>query len=181
MHNSVECVSFSIFEAIKSLFSDSLVNRARSCGDGRGLELRRRLAAEWRGNALQVLAAKCRRYTDPPRCATTLKLWEVICPFMMVRLDPRRQTIRKGPRWRSTMCRVVRMDPSIRSVRKNFHSSRSLPRSSSMLRVVSLCARLQAARKSYPRSRSLSSSSSMLPSASSSKRRRRVRQCQLSH
>ena len=34
------------------------------------------LAAELQGNAPQVLSAKCRRYTDPPRCTTLLKLWE---------------------------------------------------------------------------------------------------------
>ena len=76
VHDSVESVSFCLFEATKSLLSDSLLSRARSCGDGRGLELWRRLAAEWRGNAPQVLAAKCRRYTDPPKCTSLLKLWE---------------------------------------------------------------------------------------------------------
>ena len=76
--DDVESIIFSVFEATNSLLADSLLSRIRSCGDGRVLKLLKRLVAEWRGNAPQVLAAKCRRYTDPPRCATTLKLWEAL-------------------------------------------------------------------------------------------------------
>ena len=53
---------------------DDVENVSFKSGDGRRLEL----AAEWRRNVPQVLAAKCRRYTDPHRCTTPLKLWEAL-------------------------------------------------------------------------------------------------------
>jgi hypothetical protein len=48
----VECISYVVFEAVKGIMSDALLTRARTCGDGRGLELWRKLHAEWRGSAL---------------------------------------------------------------------------------------------------------------------------------
>jgi hypothetical protein len=71
-------VSFVLFEAIKAIMADGLLSRARACGDGRGLELWRRLHTEWRGNAPQVVAAKARKYLDPQRCANMQKLWEAM-------------------------------------------------------------------------------------------------------
>jgi hypothetical protein len=73
-----EHVSYVIFEAVKTIMTDALLSRARACGDGRGLELWRRLHAEWRGNAPQVIAAKARRFQDPPRCSNIQKLWEAL-------------------------------------------------------------------------------------------------------
>ena len=69
-------VSLVLYAATKSLLADSLLDMARACGDGRGLELWRRLAAQWRGNAPQILAAKARRYATPQRCASVAALWE---------------------------------------------------------------------------------------------------------
>ena len=75
--DDVAAVSLALLEAIKHLLADSLLGRARTCGDS-GLELWRRLAAEWRGNAPQVLAAKSRRFNAPTRCASMAKLWEAL-------------------------------------------------------------------------------------------------------
>ena len=75
--DDVAAVSFALFEATKHLLADSLLSRARTCGDS-GLELWRRLATEWRGNAPQVLAAKSRRFNAPARCASMAKLWEAL-------------------------------------------------------------------------------------------------------
>ena len=70
-------VSYALFEAIKFTLHDNLLNRARTC-DGRGLELWRRLHSEWEGAAPNVVAAKARRYQDPVRCNSVLKLWEAL-------------------------------------------------------------------------------------------------------
>jgi len=75
---NAEHVSYVLFEAIKSIVADSLLGRARACGDGRGLELWRKLHTEWRGSAPQVVAAKARRFQDPPRCTTMAQLWEAL-------------------------------------------------------------------------------------------------------
>ena len=71
-------VSYTLFEAIKYIISDNLLARARACGDGRGLELWRRLHSEWEGAAPQVVAAKARHFQDPSRCGTILQLWEAL-------------------------------------------------------------------------------------------------------
>ena len=42
-------VSYVLFEAIKYIINDNLLSRARISGEGRGLELWRRLHAEWEG------------------------------------------------------------------------------------------------------------------------------------
>jgi hypothetical protein len=76
LQEDVEHISYVVFEAVKAIMTDALLSRARACGDGRGLELWRRLHAEWRGNAPQVVAAKARRFQDPARCANLQKLWE---------------------------------------------------------------------------------------------------------
>ena len=81
VYDEVASVSLSLFEGTKALLADSLLDTARTCGDGRGLELWRRLAAQWRGNAPQVLAAKSRRYFDPQRCSTAAKLWDALPPW----------------------------------------------------------------------------------------------------
>ena len=69
-------VCHALYEGIKDIVSDTLLTRARACGDGRGLELWRKLKSEWEGAAPQVIAAKARRYNDPARCGSTLALWE---------------------------------------------------------------------------------------------------------
>jgi hypothetical protein len=74
----VEYISYIVFEAVKGIMSDGLLTRARTCGDGRGLELWRKLHAEWRGSAPQVIAAKARRYQDPERCASVQQLWDAL-------------------------------------------------------------------------------------------------------
>jgi hypothetical protein len=78
MMEDVDRVSYVIFEAVKSIMTDALLARARACGEGRGLELWRRLHSEWRGSAPQVIAAKARRYQDPARCSDIKKLWEAL-------------------------------------------------------------------------------------------------------
>ena len=69
-------VCHALFEGIKDIINDTLLSRARACGDGRGLELWRKLKSEWEGTAPQVIAAKARRFNDPIRCATALSLWD---------------------------------------------------------------------------------------------------------
>jgi hypothetical protein len=78
MMEDVDRVSYVVFEAVKSIMTDALLARARACGEGRGLELWRRLHSEWRGSAPQVIAAKARRYQDPARCHDMKKLWEAL-------------------------------------------------------------------------------------------------------
>jgi hypothetical protein len=78
MTENIEHVNYILYEAIKAIMTDALLSRARACGDGRGLELWRRLHAEWRGNAPQVIAAKARRFQDSSRSAKLQKLWEVL-------------------------------------------------------------------------------------------------------
>jgi hypothetical protein len=78
LREDVEHVSYVVFEATKMIMSDTLLSRARACGDGRGLELWRRLHAEWCGNAPQVIAAKARKFQDPPRSTTIQQLWEAL-------------------------------------------------------------------------------------------------------
>ena len=58
--------------------SGSLLSRARACEDGRGLELWRKLHAEWRGSTRQVIAAKARKFHDPQRCQSMQQLWEAL-------------------------------------------------------------------------------------------------------
>ena len=60
------------------IMSDSLFSRARACEDGLGLELWRKLHAEWRGSAPQVIAAKPRKFQDPQRCQSMQQLWEAL-------------------------------------------------------------------------------------------------------
>ena len=73
----VEEVSFILFDAIKHILRDSLMNRARTC-DGLGLELWRKLYAEHQGSGAQVFAAKAARFNDPPRCTSILQLWDAL-------------------------------------------------------------------------------------------------------
>ena len=73
--DDVGTVSYILFEAMKQMLADSMLNRARTCGDN-GLQLWRALAAEYKGSSDQVLAAKAQSYQYPPRCATLAKLWE---------------------------------------------------------------------------------------------------------
>ena len=49
-------------DVIEGIISNWLLTRARACGDGRGLELSRKLHTEWWGCASQVVAAKARRF-----------------------------------------------------------------------------------------------------------------------
>jgi hypothetical protein len=78
MMEDVDRVSYVVFEAVKTIMTDALLGRARACGEGRGLELWRRLHSEWRGSAPQVVAAKARRFQDPTRCGDVKKLWEAL-------------------------------------------------------------------------------------------------------
>ena len=48
MGDEVENISYALYEAIKYIIHDNLLNRARTC-DGRGLELWRKLHSEWEG------------------------------------------------------------------------------------------------------------------------------------
>ena len=73
---NVDEVSYALFERIIHIIHDNLFGRARICGDGRGLELWRRLHAEWVGVAPQVVAAKSKKFQDPVRCSGVLQLWE---------------------------------------------------------------------------------------------------------
>jgi hypothetical protein len=76
--DDVEHVSYVMFGAIKTIMADSLLSHARACGDGRGLELRRKLRAGWRGSAPQVVAAKARKFQDPSRCNTVQHLGDAL-------------------------------------------------------------------------------------------------------
>ena len=68
VHGDICHISYVILESLKMIMSDSLLSRARACDNGRGLELWRKLYAEWRGSAPQVMAAKAREFQDPQRC-----------------------------------------------------------------------------------------------------------------
>ena len=74
VHGDICHISYVIFESLKMIMSDSLLSRARACEDGRGLELWRKLHAEWRGSAPQVIAAKARKFQDPQRCQSMQQL-----------------------------------------------------------------------------------------------------------
>jgi len=76
LEESVGLVSFALYEGVKHIIADTLLPRARACGDGRGLELWRKLHVEWEGAAPQVVASKASRFQDPTRCSTEMKLWE---------------------------------------------------------------------------------------------------------
>jgi hypothetical protein len=78
LKEDVEHLSYVVFEAVKTIMTDALLARARACGEGRGLELWRRLHSQWRGSAPQVIAAKARRFQDPVRCHDIKKLWEAL-------------------------------------------------------------------------------------------------------
>ena len=69
-------VSNPLFEAIKYIINDNVLNRARLSGDGRGLELWRRLHAKWECSAPQVVAAKSKKFQDTIRCIIVLQLWK---------------------------------------------------------------------------------------------------------
>ena len=60
-------ISYVNFESLRMIMSGSLLSRAPACEDGRGLELWRKLHAEWRGSAPQVIAAKARKFQSPLR------------------------------------------------------------------------------------------------------------------
>ena len=65
VHGDICHISYVIFESLKMIMSDSLLSRARGCENGRGLELWRKLHAECRGSAPQVIAAKAWKFQDP--------------------------------------------------------------------------------------------------------------------
>ena len=78
VHGDICHISYVMFESLKMIMSDSLLSRARTCEDGRGLELWRKLHAEWRGSARQVIAAKAREFQDLQRCQSMQQLWEAL-------------------------------------------------------------------------------------------------------
>ena len=71
-------LSYVIFESLKMIMSDSLLSRARSCEDGQGLELWRKLHAKWLGGAPQGNAAEVPNCQDPQRCVSMQQLWEAL-------------------------------------------------------------------------------------------------------
>ena len=72
---NVKQANYVLYTAIKHIISDHLLSRAKGC-EGEGLVLWRKLFAEAKGTAPQVLHAKCRDYTDPARSSSVLQLWE---------------------------------------------------------------------------------------------------------
>jgi hypothetical protein len=78
LKDEVEHVAYVVLEAVKSVMSNALLSRAHACGDGRGPELWRKLHAEWKGSAPEIVEAKGRRYQDPARCRNIQQLWEAI-------------------------------------------------------------------------------------------------------
>ena len=71
-------ISYLLYDGIKHLLADTMLGRARACGDGRGLELWRSLHVEWAGSSSHVLGVKTKKYQDPPRCSSELGLWEAL-------------------------------------------------------------------------------------------------------
>ena len=69
-------VSHAVYDAIKSIIVDAMLPRAASCGEGRGLELWRRLHAEAYGSTPQVLGVKTSKFMQPERCSNTAALHE---------------------------------------------------------------------------------------------------------
>jgi hypothetical protein len=51
-------LSFVVIEGVKMNLANSFLSRARACGEGRGLELGRKLQAERKGSTPQVIAAE---------------------------------------------------------------------------------------------------------------------------
>ena len=71
--DGVAGISYTLFEGIKFILNDSMLGRARTC-DGRGLELWRKLRAEWMGSSALVVTAKAQRYMEPARCSSVAQL-----------------------------------------------------------------------------------------------------------
>ena len=71
-------VSYSIFEAIKINIYDTLLPKAKSCGEGHGLELWRQMRLGWSGTFDQIRGLKSQRYLEPPRCQTITALWQAL-------------------------------------------------------------------------------------------------------
>ena len=65
-----------LYARTKYFISDTLLQKARDAGQGRGLELWRKLRISWMGLKDQVLSAKGRRYQEPVRCSSLPELWE---------------------------------------------------------------------------------------------------------
>ena len=80
-------ISYDVVESLKMIMSDSLWSRARACEDGREFELWRKLHAEWRGSAPQVIAAKARKFQDPQRCWSMQQLWESLPSWEQLELE----------------------------------------------------------------------------------------------
>ena len=70
-------ISYTMFEGIKFVITDSMLGRARTC-EGPGLELWRKLRAEWMGSSTQVVTAKMHRFMKPARCSSVAQLWEAL-------------------------------------------------------------------------------------------------------
>ena len=74
--DDVTAVNVKLLDAMASMMADSLLSRARTCGEGHGLELWCSLQAEWKGTGDQVLAARYQAFSFFIRCATIDKFWE---------------------------------------------------------------------------------------------------------
>jgi hypothetical protein len=70
-------INFALFGAIKLICSDDLLTRVRLC-NGNGLELWRKLRSEWEGTSAHVIAGKAKRFQDPSRTPSILKLWDTL-------------------------------------------------------------------------------------------------------
>ena len=81
VHGDICHMSYVIFESLTMIMSDSLLSRARACEDGRGLELWRKLHAEWCGSAPPVFAAKAGNSVNAAtvRCYRHGKSWGRRC------------------------------------------------------------------------------------------------------
>ena len=75
-----------LFNSIMSICSDELLGRIRLCNNN-GLELWRKLRSEWEGTSAHVIEAKAKRFQEPLRTSTLLKLWETLPAWKQMGLE----------------------------------------------------------------------------------------------
>ena len=71
-------VTNTLYDGIKHTVDNSLLQKGRDAGEGRGLEFWRKLHLTWLGLKEQVLATKVLSFTEPPRCGSMTLLWEAL-------------------------------------------------------------------------------------------------------
>ena len=94
-------VSSVILAALRHIISPTLLAKARAVGEGRGLQLWRKLFLEARGNAPALAAAKALRWTDPPTSKDMTSLWSDLDDWLLLGTEIEQGGINKmeRPAW----------------------------------------------------------------------------------